>query len=84
MSETTGTTGTSPLDEANPVISMQEIMSRDPEELTGESGRPARDAIVRLLRGQRFEFMQQEQQAKPKRSNGKKSSGPISLADLGL
>ncbi|PYS90932.1 MAG: hypothetical protein DMF62_03770 [Acidobacteria bacterium] len=72
--------GASPLDEANPVISMQEIMSRDPEELT----RADRDAIVRTLRAQRFQFMQEEQQEKPKRKNGKKTTGPISLADLGL
>jgi hypothetical protein len=69
----------SPLEEASPVISMQEIMSRDPEELT----RADRDAIVRTLRAQRFQFMQEEAVAKPKR-NGKKTSGPISLADLGL
>jgi hypothetical protein len=59
---------------------MQEIMSRDPEELS----RADRDAIVRTLRAQRFQFMQEEQQEKPKRKNGKKTTGPISLADLGL
>ena len=53
----------SPLTEANPVISMQEIMSRDPEELS----RQDRDAIVRTLRAQRFQFMQDEAQAKPKK-----------------
>lgn len=78
MSETTG--NSSPLEEANPTISMQEIMSRDPEELS----RADRDAIVRTLRAQRFQFMQEEQQEKPKRKNGKKTTGPISLADLGL
>jgi len=69
----------SPLEEASPTISMQEIMSRDPEELT----RADRDAIVRTLRAQRFQFMQEEQQEKPKRKNGKKPTN-ISLADLGL
>jgi hypothetical protein len=69
----------SPLEEASPTISMQEIMSRDPEELT----RADRDAIVRTLRVQRFQFMQEEQQEKPKRSS-KKPATNISLADLGL
>ena len=69
----------SPLSEANPVISMQEIMSRDPEELS----RADRDAIVRTLRAQRFQFAQEEATAKPKGKSLKKVSN-LSLSDLGL
>ena len=69
----------SPLSEANPVISMQEIMSRDPEELS----RADRDAIVRTLRTQRFQFAQEEATAKPKGKSLKKVSN-LSLSDLGL
>jgi hypothetical protein len=72
----------SPLEEANPVISMQEIMSRDPEELAGEAGRTARDAIVRTLRAARFQFMQEEAVVKPKKGLKKLSS--VTLSDLGL
>lgn len=68
----------SPLSEADPIISMQEIMSRDPEELS----RADRDAIVRTLRAARAQFLQEEAQAKPKR-NGRKLTNPT-LADLGL
>ena len=68
----------SPLSEANPVISMQEIMSRDPEELS----RADRDAIVKLLRTQRFQFAQEEATAKPKKQLKKVSN--LSLSDLGL
>jgi hypothetical protein len=68
----------SPLQEANPVLSMQEIMSRDPEELT----RADRDAIVKVLRAQRFQFQQEEAQVKPKKSLKKVSN--LSLSDLGL
>ena len=79
MSDSNGSSGASPLSEANPVLSMQEIMSRDPEELS----RSDRDAIVRTLRAQRFQFMQDEAQAKPKK-NGLKKVSSVSLADLGL
>jgi hypothetical protein len=58
---------------------MQEIMSRDPEELS----RADRDAIVRTLRAQRFQFQQDEAQAKPKGKSLKKLSS-VSLSDLGL
>jgi hypothetical protein len=67
----------SPLEEAEPKLSMQEIMSRDPEELT----RTERNAIVTALRKARFEFMQQEAASPPK---GRKSKTPVTLADLGL
>lgn len=67
----------SPLSEAQPQLSMQEIMSRDPEELS----RTERDSIVKLLRAQRFEFMQQEAQEKPAK-RAKKTA--VTLADLGL
>jgi hypothetical protein len=69
----------SALSEANPVVSMQEIMSMDPEETTREH----RDAIVRTLRAARFQFMQDEATAKPQRKGLKKVSN-ISLSDLGL
>jgi hypothetical protein len=68
----------SPLSEANPVMSMQQIMSGDPEEWT----RADRDAIVRTLRAQRFQFMQEEQREKPKKQLKKVSN--LSLSDLGL
>lgn len=70
----------SPLSEANPIISMQEIMSRDPEDLS----RADRDAIVRVLRAARFEFAKQEAQPKVAKPKLKKLSGPVKLADLGL
>ena len=69
----------SPLSEANPVVSMQEIMSRDPEELS----RADRDAIVKLLRAQRFQFLQEEATAKPAKKGLKKVTN-LSLSDLGL
>lgn len=70
----------SPLSEANPIISMQEIMSRDPEDLS----RADRDAIVRVLRAARFEFAKQEALPKAAKPKLKKLSGPVSLKDLGL
>ena len=69
----------SPLSEANPVISMQEIMSGDPEEWT----RSDRDGIVRTLRAARFQFMQEEAQAKPAKKQARKVTN-LSLSDLGL
>lgn len=70
----------SPLSEANPIISMQEIMSRDPEDLS----RADRDAIVRVLRAARFEFAKQEALPKVAKPKLKKLSGPVKLSDLGL
>lgn len=70
----------SPLAEANPVLSMQQIMSMDPEEMT----RADRDAIVRVLRAARAQFAAEEAQPKVSKRKLIKPSGPVSLGDLDL
>ncbi len=69
----------SPLSEADPIISMQKIMSSDPEELT----RTDRDAIVRVLRAARFEFAQKEAQPKVRKTKALPKPG-LKLEDIGL
>lgn len=69
----------SPLSEADPVISMQEIMSMDPEDMT----RVHRDGIVRVLRAARFEFAQKEAQPKAKRAKALPKPN-LKLEDIGL
>lgn len=68
----------SPLSEADPILSMQEIMSRDPLELT----RQDRDRIISELRKARANFAASDSQPKVKRGKKLEPVDKVSLDDL--